>query len=164
MKPTEKPREKPTDPTVKDPIEEPAVDDEVAVIADEYRVYKTIYSGRYTLPVMIGDRKKYLPFTSHSYRTKDPKEIDALESIVAEDNGKPVKDRRVLTQDEFLELTSPESMLVEIDGERVHISDIREAVRVAKKNGWKPTGKQKFILTTKSKISQGSRTASAGGI
>ena len=151
------------EPEVSIEIPEEEIEPEVET-PNPYRVFKTVYSGSYAVPVIIGDTKRYLKFANHTLRTKDPNEIEAVESMIAEDTDKAVQNRRILTEDEFLELTSPESMFLEIDGQQVHITEIREAVSVAKENGWKPTRKQKYILPPKSKISQGSRTASAGGI
>lgn len=135
------------------------------VVADEYKTYKTIYMGVVPIPVIINDKKRYLQFDKHTYRTKDVDEQNALDEIWKADKLKPIKDRKVLTEDEFLEHTSPERVYMEIDGENLHIGEIREAVQVARKNGWKPTGKKVFITpSTKSKISQGGRNASSGGI
>ena len=131
----------------------------------EWKIYKTITPGVTPIPVMINNKKRYLRFDKHVYRTQYIDEQTALEAILAEDVNQPINRRRVLTEDEFLSHTSPEKMYMEIDGMNLHITEVREAVKVAKKNGWKPTGKVIHILSdAKSKISQGGRSSGTGGI
>ena len=153
---------KPEGGTTPQEITEPVPDDPPV---EEYKVFKSMYSGMATVPVIIDGKKKYLAFNKHTYRTNDAKEIEALYGIWREDKDKIFNQRRVLLEDEFLEHTSPERVYVEVDGQNLHVGEIREAIKIAKANGWKPTGKKVFILPdTKSKISQGGRTASSGGV
>jgi hypothetical protein len=136
----------------------------VPEVEKNFKIYKSIYSGVTPIPVMIDGVKKYLKFDKHTYRTDNFQEQEALDAIMEADKNLPPKNRKVLNTDDFLELTSPDKVFVEVDGENLHISEIREAVNVAKSNGWKPTGKKVIILNTRSKINQGGVTASQGTI
>jgi hypothetical protein len=129
-----------------------------------FKLYKSIYSGVTPIPVVIDNVKRYLKFDKHTYRTDNVEEQEALEAIMEADKDLLPKNRRVLSVDDFLELTSPDKVFVDVDGESLHISEIREAVGIAKKHGWKPTGKKVIILNTRSKINQGSSKAFSGGI
>lgn len=135
-----------------------------APLEGNFKTYKSIYSGVTPIPVIIDGVKKYLKFDKHTYRTDNVEEQQALEEIMEADKVLPPKNRRVLNVDDFLELTSPDKVFIDIDGDNLHISEVREAVAIAKKHGWQPTGKKVIILNTRSKVNQGSATASQGGI
>jgi hypothetical protein len=135
-----------------------------APLEDNFKTYKSIYSGVTPIPVIIDGVKRYLKFDKHTYRTDNIEEQQALEEIMETDKSLPPKNRRVLNVDDFLELTSPDKVFIDIDGDNLHISEVREAVAIAKKHGWQPTGKKVIILNTRSKVNQGGVTASQGGI
>jgi len=131
----------------------------------EFKTYKTIYSGVTPIPVIIENRKRYLQFNKHEYRTNNVDEQSALDEMLAEDSNLPVSKRKILTEDEFTEHFSPEKVFQQINGYNYHISELREMEKFAIEHGYKRTGKLVHILPdTKSKISQGGRSASSGGI
>lgn len=138
--------------------------------AGENRVYKSLQQGVMSLPIFVKDKsgnevKRYARFNKNTLRTSDPQEIAELDRIYEEDRNLPVKNRRILSEDEFLSVTSPDSLYVEVEGEKIHISQIREAVKIARTNGWTPSETEVIIINeNKSKIIRGGTSAGIGGI
>ncbi|HRK00910.1 MAG TPA: hypothetical protein PL089_14970 [Ignavibacteria bacterium] len=150
--------------------DEELIQSDPVVSNSEYRVYKSLQQGLVSLPIIVKDKfgnevKKYVRFNKNTLRTNDLQEIAELDRIYEEDRNLPVKNRRVLSQDEFLSVTSPDSLYVEVDGEKIHISQVREAVKIARANGWTPTETEVIIINNnKSKIIRGGTSAGIGGI
>lgn len=136
----------------------------------ENRVYKSLQQGVISLPVIVKDKfgnevKRYARFNKNTFRTNDPQEIAELDRIYEEDKNLPIKNRRVLSEDEFLSVTSPDSLYVEVEGEKIHISQVREAVKIARSHGWTPSDTEVIIINdNKNKIIRGGTSAGIGGI
>lgn len=130
-------------------------------------IFKCIHSGGYKIPIIVRNKfreevKRYITFKNNTYMTDDAQEIEKLTEIMETEteNLVPIKNRKVLSEDEFIAHTTPEKLYLEIDGEMIHISDLRTAYRFAKENGVKFTAKDKVILAKPvSKISRGGASA-----
>lgn len=154
-------------------VDESATTAEVVfeVPAQKRRIYKCLHSGGYKLPVMVKDEdatsKRYIQFKDNMYMTEDAKEVEALDKIIADEQKLkvPIARRRVLTEDEFIEYTTPEKLYLEIDGVNVHISDLRTAYRFAKEKGMSFVEKERFVINKpKSRIKQGATAGNTEGI
>ena len=107
------------------------------------KIYKTLHSGVMKIPIWVKDGKgepvkKYPEFKNHTLIVFEPDVQAALDKRMEEQSDLEIKNRDILTEDDFYSVTSPERLYINYNGVNVHISDVRKGLAIAENNGWKP--------------------------
>jgi len=150
-------------------------ENEITVTVDEVpqrkKVYKCLHTGTRKFPIGVRTRsgeeiKRYATFNNGTLLTEDAEEIEALDALIKKEQRLkvPIRNRMVLTEDEYTASVKPERLFVEIDGKDVHISDLRKAYQFAIENGMEFGNAEIVVVKPKSKVSRGGTSAGAGGI
>lgn len=131
------------------------------------KVFKCLYSGNYKLSFYNQNAKGetvkvYAVFTNHTCITEDKFLIEKLNAIMETESEIEAKRKTVLTENEFLSITSPEKLYINYKGMNIHIDNVRAGLEVAEENGWEPVEETKLnIGISKSRIVRGGASAGA---
>jgi hypothetical protein len=131
------------------------------------KVYKSLYSGLYKLSFYDKNPKgevvkKFAAFNNNTLITDDKFLIERLDERMKEEKDLPVKQKSILSETEFLKITSPEKLYIEYRGKSIHIEQVREGLEIAEKHGWEPKTEDKLnIGISKSRIVRGGASAGA---
>lgn len=131
------------------------------------KVYKCLYSGNYKLSFYNQNAKGetvkvYAVFNNHTCITEDKFLIEKLNAIMETESELDAKRKTILTENEFLSITSPEKLYINYKGMNIHIDNVRAGLEIAEKNGWEPISDTKLnIGISKSRIVRGGASAGA---
>lgn len=133
----------------------------------------TIFKSRENIkqPIYITDKrgervKVYAHFKEGTLATADKEYISALQAIIDkyDEEGVDLIKRDILTEEQFLSLTSPEKLYVPYKGRQLHLTRVTEALEFAESKGWVPDFSEVLhVYTKKGKVRSGALSAGAAG-
>lgn len=122
--------------------------------------YKTVSNGDSVFSLMDENGvKKSVVFKKGMLQTTDQKVIDLIEAVRTKQESEGVlkQNYSFLTDEEYMEMVSPESMYVTYKDRPIHVRHIRKGLNIAEKHGWKPE-EDNTIVVEKSNVSKGLMT------
>lgn len=122
--------------------------------------YKTVSNGDSVFSLMDENGvKKSVVFKKGMLQTTDQKVIDLIEAVRTKQESEGVlkQNYSFLTDEEYMEMVSPESMYVTYNNRPIHVRHIRKGLKIAEKHGWKPE-EDNTIVVEKSNVSKGLMT------
>ena len=102
---------------------------------------------------------EFAKFQNGKHTTSNPVHIQFFEGIIKAEAHKAPKLRRIITEDEYDELRTPDSTMVSINGQMMNIKEVREGIDFAIGKGWKPKFKEYLPPLPKTKVNRGGLTA-----
>lgn len=133
-------------------------------------VFKSLETNK-KLPLYIKDKrgdevKVYAHFKENTLATADDQYINHFNGMIAEygKNETPLKQREVLTEEQYLSIVSPEKLYVPYHGNKLHLSRVTEGLEFAESKGWVPDYAEVIIVQSKkSRVRSGSISAGSAG-
>ena len=101
----------------------------------------------------------FVKFQNGRFTTSKLVEQEFLEEMMKQDESKPIKLRRVISEDTFDSVQTPDNLMVSINGNMMNIKEVREGIDFAIDKGWVPKYKEYIQSPYKVSVSKGGLTA-----
>jgi hypothetical protein len=130
-------------------------------VVSKVKIYKSLF-GNSKLKIEPG---KYINVKEYTISSSDKEEIAFLEQRRQYEKDLPVRQKTVLTEDEYYSIKSPEKLFINYKGKQMHIAEVRDGLNYAEENGWEAEYRDiETISETKSRVKKSDMGITAGSV
>lgn len=116
---------------------------------------------QFSIPVQKDGKtiSEFVKFQNGRFTTSNPVYKEFFERIITEEAHKAPKLRRIIDEDSYDGLRTPDDTMVSINGAMMNIKEVREGIDFAIEKGWIPKYKDYLPAPQKIKVNRGGITA-----
>lgn len=116
---------------------------------------------QFAIPVQKDGKtvSEFVKFQNGKCTTSNPVHQAFFEEIIAQEAHKAPKLRRIIDEDAYDGLRTPDDTMVSINGQMMNIKEVREGIDFAIEKGWMPKYKEYLPTLPKVRVNRGGITA-----